>query len=73
MENSGQELATQQAATNLEEFDHETKLIEEETLRKGYNCYFFKIWSEFLVDVIPRENKIKPITLKFKNQAYHDN
>ena len=40
MENSGQELATQQAATSLEEFDHETKLIEEETLRKGYNCCF---------------------------------
>ena len=43
MENSEQELATQQAAINLEEFDHETKLIEEETLRNGYNCYFFLI------------------------------
>ena len=40
MENSGQQLATQQAAANSEEFDHETKLIEEETLRKGYLCYF---------------------------------
>ena len=56
MENSEQELATQQAAINLEEFDHETKLIEEETLRNGYNCYFFLIWKEFLVEIVLREN-----------------